>query len=163
MIRCGIKALGFHSPDLSLKRPCCQTTFPIQQDMPATSAPPGGCCSRFVPYFCRLLQWSNPRHNWHCCCVFWRRVVVAVSRVCSGGLGTANSKSGDYNLFSSDWVLELLRWPQCWFHKIEICAMHRYIPLGLNQLLNVEVDQWFHICIVDTCQWVYVLVEGLFC
>ena len=32
--------------------------------------------------------------------------------------------------------------------------MYSYIPLGLNQLLNVRVDQWFHICIVDTCQWV---------
>ena len=45
----------------------------------------------------------------------------------------------------------LLRWPQCWFHKIEVSAMYSYIPLGLNQLLNVGVDQWFHICIVDTC------------
>ena len=36
-------------------------------------------------------------------------------------------------------------------------------PLGLNQFLNVGVDQWFHICIVDTCQWVYILVESLFC
>ena len=35
------------------------------------------------------------------------------------------------------------RWPQCWFHKIEISAMYSYIPLGLNQLLNVGVDQWF--------------------
>ena len=80
-----------------------------------------------------------------------------------GGLGMANSKSGDYNLFSSGQVLELLRWPQCWFHKIEVSAMYSYIPLGLNQLLNVGVDQWFHICIVDICQWVYLLVEGLFC
>ena len=80
-----------------------------------------------------------------------------------GGLGMANSKSGDYNLFSSGQVLELLWWPQCWFHKIEVSAMYSYIPLGLNQLLNVRVDQWFHICIVDTCQWVYLLVEGLFC
>ena len=54
-----------------------------------------------------------------------------------GGLGMANSKSGDYNLFSSGYVLELLRWPQCWFHKIDISAMYSYIPLGLNQLLNV--------------------------
>ena len=77
------------------------------------------------------------------------------------GLGMANSKSGDYNLFSSGQVLELLPWPQCWFHKIEISAMYSYIPLGLNQLLNVGVDQWFHICIVDTCQWVYILVESL--
>ena len=41
--------------------------------------------------------------------------------------------------------------------------MHSYIPLGLNQLLNVRVDQWLQICIVGTCQWVYILVEGLFC
>ena len=95
--------------------------------------------------------------------------VVATSRRSSGqdmgvgGLGMANSKSGDYNLFSSGLVLEFLRWPQCWFHEINISAMHNYIPLGLKQLLNVGVDQWFHICIVDTCQWVYVLVEGLPC
>ena len=80
-----------------------------------------------------------------------------------GGLGMANSKSGDYNLFSLGLVLELLRWPQCWFHKIEISVMYSYIPLGLNHLLNVGVNQWFHICIVGTCQWVYILVEGLFC
>ena len=49
------------------------------------------------------------------------------------------------------------------YYKIEISAMYSYIPLGLNHLLNVGVDQWFHICIVDTCQWVYILVEGLFC
>ena len=46
--------------------------------------------------------------------------------------------------------------------KIEISTMYSYIPLGLNQLLNVGVDLWFHICIVDTCQWVYILVEGIF-
>ena len=80
-----------------------------------------------------------------------------------GGLGMANSKSGDYNLLSSGKVLEFLRGPQCWFHKIEISAMYSYIPLGLNQLLNVGVDQWFQICIMDTCQWVYVLIKGLFC
>ena len=28
----------------------------------------------------------------------------------------------------------------------------RLHPLGLNQLLNVGVDQWLQICIVDTCQ-----------
>ena len=56
-----------------------------------------------------------------------------------GGLGIVNSKSGDYILFSS--VLECLRWPQCWFHKIEISAMYSYIPLDLNQLLNIWVDQ----------------------
>ena len=31
-------------------------------------------------------------------------------------------------------------------------------PLGLNQLLNVGVDQWLQIRIVDTCQWVFILV-----
>ena len=75
-----------------------------------------------------------------------------------GGLGMANSKSGDYKFFSSGQVLEFRWWPQCWFHKIEISAMYSYIPLGFNQLLNVGVDQWFHICIVNTCQWVYILV-----
>ena len=28
-----------------------------------------------------------------------------------------------------------------WFHKIEISAMYSYIPLDLNQLLNIWVDQ----------------------
>ena len=40
--------------------------------------------------------------------------------------------------------------------------MHSYIQLGWNQLLNVGVDQWFQICIMYTCQWVYVLFKGLF-
>ena len=39
-----------------------------------------------------------------------------------GGLGMANSKSGDYNLFSPGKVVELLRWPKCWYHKIrDLC------------------------------------------
>ena len=79
-----------------------------------------------------------------------------------GGLRMANSKSGDYSLLSSGKVLEFLRGPQCWFHVIEIYAMYSYIQLGLNQL-NVGVDQWFQICIMDTCQWVNVLIKGLFC
>ena len=76
-----------------------------------------------------------------------------------GGLGMANSKSGDYNLFSSGWVLELLRWPQCWFHKIEISAMYSYIPLGLKlkcryvyfiqfadtMFMNQDSGPWFNI------------------
>ena len=57
----------------------------------------------------------------------------------------------------------LFRGPQCRFHEIEISVMYSYIPLGLNQLLNVGVDQWFQICIMDTRQWVYVLIKGLFC
>ena len=32
--------------------------------------------------------------------------------------------------------------------------MYSYIPLGLNQLLNVGVDQWLLMCIMDTCLWV---------
>ena len=82
-----------------------------------------------------------------------------------GGPCMANSKSGDYmyNLFSSGKVLEFLRGPQCWFHEVDISAMYSYIPLGLNQLLNIGVDQWFQICMMDTCQWVYVLINGLFC
>ena len=40
--------------------------------------------------------------------------------------------------------------------------MYSYIPISLNQFLNVRVDQWFQICIMDTCQWVYVLIKGLF-
>ena len=30
--------------------------------------------------------------------------------------------------------------------------MYSYIPLDLNQLLDVGVDQWFQICIVNTHQ-----------
>ena len=56
IIHYGSKDLRSHCPDLFLKQPCCQSTFPILEDMPATSAPPGGSCSRFVPYFCKSLQ-----------------------------------------------------------------------------------------------------------
>ena len=48
------------------------------------------------------------------------------------------------------------------FHEVEISAMYSHIPLGLNQLLIVWVNQWIQICVVDTCQWVFLLVEGLF-
>ena len=41
--------------------------------------------------------------------------------------------------------------------------MYSHIPLGLNQLLNVGVNHWLQICVVDNCQWVYLLVEGLLC
>ena len=75
--------------------------------------------------------------------------VVTSSRWSSGqdmGLGMANSKSGDYNLFGSGWALEFLWLPQCWFHNVEISAMYSHIPFGLNQLLNVGVNQWLQIC-----------------
>ena len=39
--------------------------------------------------------------------------------------------------------------------------MYSYIPLDLNQLLDVGVDLWFQICIVDTHQRIYVMVKGL--
>ena len=58
-------------------------------------------------------------------------------------------------------MLEFLCLPQCWFHEVEILGMYSHIPLGLNQLLNVGVNQWFQISVVDTCQWVYLSVEGL--
>ena len=29
-----------------------------------------------------------------------------------------------------------------WFHEVEISAMYSYTPIGLNQFLNVGVDQW---------------------
>ena len=92
-----------------------------------------------------------------------KQSVVLGTRYGTCGLGMANSRSGDYNLFSSGQALEFLWLPQCWFHKVEISAMYSHIPLGLNQLLNVGVNQWLQICVVDTCQWVYPLVEGLFC
>ena len=66
------------------------------------------------------------------------------------------------------WPLQL--WLSAWnssvapvFHEIEVSTMYSYIPLDLNQLLNIGVDQWLQICIVDNCQWVYVLAKGLFC
>ena len=37
-----------------------------------------------------------------------------------------------------------------------------FIPFDLNQLLDIGVDQWLEICIVNTCQWVYVMAKGLF-
>ena len=80
-----------------------------------------------------------------------------------GGLGMANSKLDDHNLFSSGQALEFLRLPQCWFNEVEISVMHSNIQPGLNQLLNLGVDQWLPICTVATCQWVYILVEGPFC
>ena len=57
-----------------------------------------------------------------------------------GGLGMTNSKSGDYNLFSWLGAGTSLVAP-VWFHKIDISAMYSYIPLGLNQLLDVGLDQ----------------------
>ena len=41
--------------------------------------------------------------------------------------------------------------------------MYSYIPLNLNQLLDVGVDLWFQICIVDTHQRIYVMVKGFLC
>ena len=41
--------------------------------------------------------------------------------------------------------------------------MYSYIPLDLNHLLDVGVDQWFQICIVDTQQRIYVMVKSLLC
>ena len=39
--------------------------------------------------------------------------------------------------------------------------MYSYIPLDLNQLLDVGVDLRFQICIVDTHQRIYVMVKDL--
>ena len=39
--------------------------------------------------------------------------------------------------------------------------MYGYIPLDLNQLLYIGVDQWLQICMADIFQWVYVMVKGL--
>ena len=73
---------------------------------------------------------------------------------------------GQCSVFEVGWLQPLQLWlnagilwrSQCWFHEIKI-----YIPLGLNQLVIVGVDQWLKICIMDTCQWAYVLTKGLFC
>ena len=68
-------------------------------------------------------------------------------------------------------------WPQCWQvvrdprDKIwdllalvwPIRTRVITIPFDLNQLLDIEVDQWLQICIVDTCKWLYIMVRGLFC
>ena len=65
---------------------------------------------------------------------------------------------------------------KCWnfygcprFHKAEISAVHSYIPLGLNQLLNVGVEQWLQICSGDLpvglckdCQGSLLLLGPLF-
>ena len=59
IIHYGSKDLSSHCPDLFPKQPCCQSTFPVLEDMLATSAPPGGSCSRFVPYFCKLLPYGR--------------------------------------------------------------------------------------------------------
>ena len=65
-----------------------------------------------------------------------------------GGLMMANSKSSDHNFLSSGWVLELLGWPQCWFQ--EISAIYSYIPLDLNQLLDIGVHLWWHFLFADS-------------
>ena len=41
--------------------------------------------------------------------------------------------------------------------------MYSHIPFDLNQLLDIGVDKWLQIYIVDICQRVYVMVEGLSC
>ena len=33
----------------------------------------------------------------------------------------------------------------------------------LNRVLDIGVDKWFQIYIVNNCQWVYVTVRGIFC
>ena len=78
------------------------------------------------------------------------------------GFGMANSKSGYYNLFSSCEVLEFLGWPKWWFQEIKISTMYRHIPLDLNLLLDIGIHR-LQICIVNSCQWVYVMVKGLLC
>ena len=76
-----------------------------------------------------------------------------------------------YGQFEVGWLQPLQLWlgagtssvaPVLVSQDKDLCHVQIH-PVGLNQLLNVGVDQWFHICIVDTCQWVYILVEGLFC
>ena len=79
------------------------------------------------------------------------------------GFGMANSKSGYYNLFSSCEVLEFLGWSKCWFQEIKISTMYRHIPLDLNLLLDIGIHHRLQICILNSCQWVYVMVKGLLC
>ena len=45
----------------------------------------------------------------------------------------------------------------------DLSNMYSYIPLDLNQLPDVGVDQWFQVCIVDTHQRICVMVKGLLC
>ena len=71
-----------------------------------------------------------------------------------------------YGQFEVGWLQSLQLWftlEFLWFHEADISAMYSHIPLSLDQLLNVGVSQWLQICVVDTFQWVYHLVEGLFC
>ena len=96
MIHYGSKDLRSHCPDLFPKQPCCQSTFPILEDMPATSAPPGGSCSRFVLYFCKLLPCGRTpgttgtaaaccdAGSWHLCRGFVMAAMVAGFRRSSG-------------------------------------------------------------------------------
>ena len=37
--------------------------------------------------------------------------------------------------------------------------MYSYIPLGLNQLLNVGVDQWLQFSMLGICKWVHIFTE----
>ena len=43
----------------------------------------------------------------------------------------------------------------------DLCRVQLHPTWFENQLLNVGVDQWLQICIMDTCLWVYVLTKGL--
>ena len=41
--------------------------------------------------------------------------------------------------------------------------MHSHMPFDLNQLLDVGIDKWLQICVVNTCQGVNIMVKLLFC
>ena len=77
--------------------------------------------------------------------------------------GFGMAKSGYYNLFSSCQVLEILGWPKCCFQEIKISTMYRHILIDLNLLLDIGIHHRLQICIVNSCQWTFVMVNDLLC
>ena len=57
-----------------------------------------------------------------------------------------------FPLWLSTWISSMA--PVLVSRDIDLCRVQLH-PTWLNQLLDIWVDQWLQICIVDTCQWVY--------
>ena len=136
MIHYGSKDLRSHCPDLFPKQPCCQSTFPILEDMPATSAPPGGSCSRFVLYFCKLLPCGRTpgttgtaaaccdAGSWHLCRGFVMAAMVAGFRRSSGVWD-------DFGLWSA--CADVSPWRNCSLRfstSLFVAAFVRWTPSG---------------------------------
>ena len=63
-------------------------------------------------------------------------------------------------LLSGAWIYLVAK---CWFQQINISTMYRHILLDLNLLLDIGIHHRLHICIVNSCKWVYVMVKGFLC